>query len=416
MADVEKVEAGKELEYLNRNVLDVENETEDKNEVTDDDKATEDGSSDVDGETDTEVESTEEAEDEADKDVEEDEDDDTEETNELDDTSVIDKVKKLSPELLKKVPELRAILYKEQEYSKSFSSPEEAKEAREAIDSYQTFEADIVSGESANLIETLEKTSKDGLKKFLGNFIPTVFEHNKDLALQMLYPEFKKMLRAARGTKNENISKSAENIHYFIFGDSEFNKEEGLQPKQKSDGESDLERREREFAERKANTFYNDVKTTVEKRLTRIIEKSLENTGLSTLAREAAINKIASRVDDAVRKDKRFQGNLKELGAKARRSDFSIEGKDSIISAYLSRAKMQISKVRQEVLKEADIKTTSNKTKTNPVRLNGSQVKQTLGKVDVKNIDWGKKSPEYPSGYSEENYLNGVPPPLKKSR
>lgn len=413
MADVEKVEAGKELEYLSRNVLDdkVEDEAEDttpdelKDEVeegTEDDK---DESAAVDEDEDK---SEKEAPDE-----DESEDEEIDESEELDDTSVIDKIKKSFPKLLKEIPELRKIIYSEQQFTQSFATPEEAKEAREAIEAYGTYEQDLLAGESKGLIETLDKTNKDSLKSFLANFIPTVFEHNQDLALQMLYPEFKKMLRAASRNKNENISKSAENLHVFIFGDDKLEADAGLKPKEKSDGETDLQRREREFNERKAQGFYNDVKLTVERRLTRIIEKSLENTGLSTLAREAAVNKIASKVDDAVRRDKRFQGNLRDLGMKAKRSDFSIEGKDSIISAYLSRAKMQIKNARQEVLRDEKITSDKKKT-TKPVRLTGVQTTPGKSKVNVKDIDWGRKTTEYPSGYSQQDYLQGKQPPLIK--
>lgn len=356
--------------------------------------------------------------DEADvNDVKEDNDDDTSESEEetkIDETdSLYQKLKAHDPKLLKLIPELRTVIFAEQEYREAFPTVEEAKEAREIVETFAQYQNDLTSGNVEPLLEALEKTGKDKLEGFVANIIPSIFKMNKDLAVQMLYPEFKKMLRAAMKHGSKDMEISAGNIHYYLFGDHDYKSDVGLKPKELDPKDDELTQREKAFEKKQYDTFSNDIQTVLDKRMSKIIGTSevMANSGLSVFLQKKITEEVMQEVDKQILLDKRIQGNISALWTKARREGYTTEGKDRLLSAYLSRAKVLMPKVLANVLAQAktDGKQT-NKLDKQPVRLNSGKPNANentpISRVNVKDIDW--------SNFTEADFIAGKKPPLLK--
>ena len=340
-------------------------------------------------------EGPEKEEEDIEKEDEELEKEEEEEKEEEIDETTYQQLKKVDKDIFKKVPELRSVIFREQEYTKVFPSVEDAKQAQEAAEIFAGYQNDLTEGNSGPLLEALEKVDKKSLESFVANFIPTVEKQSKDLYLGMLYPEFKKLFRAAIKSGDDRLVKSAENLNWFIFGDTDVRSDVGLKPKQRDERDEEFSKKEREFEERQYNSFRSDVVKTGESRTKAIIRSAFKDSDMSELLQKSLTNEIFTRVAGIITKDARHMGNVNNLWQQAKRAGFTSEWKDRILSAYLSRAKLLIPKYRQQVLSEAKVSAKTRSEETNekkPIRVSPSHSvhHKVQGKLDPKKINWDK--------------------------
>lgn len=342
------------------------------------------------------VETDEEIDDDESDEEKVDEEDD--ETVSEDDT-VYQSLKKADKDIFKKVPELRQIIFREQKFTEYFSTVDAAKEAAEAVEVFNEYQADLVAGRSDNLLSALEKTDKKALESFVANFIPTLEKQNKTLYLDMIFPEFKKLCRAASRSNDENLKNAAYHLHNYIFGDTDLSADAGLKANSGKPAEEDeLTTRERNFEQKQFQSFHSDVMTVGMGRVEREIGKAFKNTDISPLLQKSLTKEIMDRVDSKIQKDTRHMGNINHLWDQAKRNGFTSDWKDRIINAYLSRARLLIPPVRQAVLSEAKLNAKMGvveaKEKTR-IPSSGSAVNRQSGaKIDSKKIDWSKAGDE----------------------
>jgi len=348
-----------------------------------------------------ETETTEEEADEEQQDeIDEEEDEDAEEQISEED-SVYQALKKTDKDIFKKVPELRHIIFREQKYTEIFPTVEDATEAAEAVQTFNQYQSDLMGGNSGPLLETLEKIDKKVLENFVANFIPTLEKQSKDLYLQMIFPEIKKLCRAAAQSGDENLKNSAYHLHNYVFGDIKLDSEIGLKPKEKDEKEDNLSKRERDFEEKQYRSFATDVMDVGTARLEREIGRAFKNTDISPLLQKSLISEIKQRVDESIQKDTRHMGNINNLWSQARKEGYTSKSKERIINTYLSRAKLLIPSKRQAVLGEAKLSSKnlinderSEQKRATRIPSSSSAVNRPSGKVDAKKIDWNKVDSE----------------------
>ena len=349
------------------------------------------------GEEIEDVDDDEDVDEDEDKSEETDEDDEEndEEDEELKTDGLYQKLKAVSPKIFKEVPELRSVIFAEQEYRNLFPSVKDAKEAVELNQTFTKLNDDITSGEAGSLLKGLENVGKENLETFLSNFMPAVKEHSKDLYLQMTYPLLKEAIRAAIKSGDERLEVSAKNIHWFLFGDHNIDAEVGFKPQKKDPREDKISERERQFEKRQYESFSKDLGHTVKTRAERFIQQAFKDSDLTSFMQETLTEKIFQRVDKAIAEDRRLQGNLANLWKQAKKEGFTTQSKDSISNAYLSRAKVLIPKIRQQVLSEAKltVKTGDDKPPVDKKRIpsSGSTNASVAGAAKPANgkvIDW----------------------------
>lgn len=345
-------------------------------------------------------------EEETEEEIEEEEEVDEDEEKELDSDTIYQKLKAYDPKLLKAIPELRQIIFRERALTEVFPTVEDAKEAQEVTQVFAQFQNDLVNGDSSSLLKAIEQTGKKNLENFAANLLPSLQSHDKTLYMEMLAPEFKKLFRAAVASGKEEYAIAARNLNHLVFGDTDVAKDEGLKPKAKDEKEDAYTKRERELAEREYNYFANDIRAGLGKSMSKVVSASLEKVGLNTFVRKVAEEKIIAKIEEHLMADKRHRGNIDGLWNQAKRAGFTPEWKDRIKSAYLSRAKGYLVQARKEVLAEADKKDSSKPKSKQPVRIAGGINKAPVGKVNYKDIAWSET-------YTEADYLAGKTPPLK---
>lgn len=394
----------------------------DQNDDKDDDKDDEGEGKDKD--TDKEEKSDEEDLEEIEDDDEEGKDEDDKEKDEEDeedgldledkdeDTSLYQKLKKLDKDIFKKEPELRSVLFREQEFTKRFPTIDDAQEALDLAETFISFQKDIESGNAETFIEATKQLGEDKLTDFSANFLPSLLKADKDVYYKIIQPEFKRMLRAALRHENKDIQQSARNLNWFLWQTTDVEKDEGFTPQDGDKKEDKVSKREEEFNKRQFETFSNDTKSVGLAKARRIITKSLEGFELAPITEKHLVNEILGRTLEAMEKDVRHNGNMNILWKKAKANGFVTEGKESIINAFLSRAKVSIPKIRQQVLQEAKVSASkeSKDGKKKPTRLSGNssvgKSGQAVGKVDPKKVDWNETN--------ERDLLDGKQPVMRK--
>jgi hypothetical protein len=221
------------------------------------------------------------------------------------------------------------------------------------------------------------------------------------------------MLRAALRSDNPDIQQSARNLNWFLWKTTDVEKDEGFKPT-KDPKEDKLTQREQEFERKQLDTFTKDTQSVGLSKAHRLITKSLADFGLAPITEKHLTDEILKRTLEAMDKDVRYSGQMKQLWNKARTDGFVTEGKESIINAFLSRAKLTIPRIRQQVLAEAKVSakqgSDDNKQNRKPTRLSGNNAAgkgaQPIGKVDPKAVDWNKTS--------ERDLLDGKAPVMRK--
>ena len=382
---------------------DVDSKEDDATDDSDDDKVGEDeddSGDESDNQEDVEDESEEEVEEETEDEEDTEEEDENVTEEDLEDDSVFQALKKHDKDIFKKVPGLRATIFREAQFTKYYATPAEAEEAYKKAEALTNFEQDLGKGESGKLIDFLH--SSKSLKKFSANLLSTIEKADKETFYGIIAPEFKKFFRAALKDPNTAIQTSAKNLHYFFFGNQEFDKDEGLVPETKSQRELDIEKREQEINERNFKVFAKDLTVSSEKRAKRIIEKGFEGSNITDWHKQKLVEDIYTRVIQTMDRDVRYTGNIRAMLRKAASEGFTSEGKESLLNAFLSRAKLLIPQVRQKVLKEARIEAKAGDGKRKKARRVPSSSASTPGgkkKFDPKR--------DMKPGMSERDILDG---------
>jgi hypothetical protein len=341
-------------------------------------------------------EPTEEDTDSSEEDKETEEEDKEPEEESLESDNVYQTLKEKHPDVLKAMPELRRVIHRESQFSEIFPTPEDAKQAATAANNLETFEREIKAGRSEGFLKAISTgLGQNELRSFVSSIPETLIKQDRDAYFEMMNPEFKRMLQAAYEDKDPNISTAAKNIHWFLFKNADPNSEVGVRGKREDPKVAKFEQEKQEFLNKQRDTFFRDIVETTDRRLVNIIKEPLKNTGMSELVLSKLTDEIMKRVKDEMAKDTRHTSNMNGLFKQAEQDGFTSKGKDSLSSAFLSRARGLISKHRQTVLSEAKVsgkdKAVGNGQK--PTRIApGGQVDGKVTKIDPSKVDWNKTS------------------------
>lgn len=372
---------------------------EDTEETDTEDSEEEDGTDEVDEEDDEEGGEDTEEEDEVDEDEEETDEEEEEDNTELANDSIHQSLKKLDKDIYKKIPGLKEVIFREQAYTQVFPTVDSAKRAAEAAKVLNAVQADLLSGNVDPILTFLNKAGKRETENFLANFLPSIRKQSKELYFDTIAPVLKEAFRIAASDPDQRISVAAKNMHYFIFGDTDFDKAVGLRAAPEDEREKELKKREQQIIERQYQSFQSDVASVVESRGKREIEAGFKDSGLSKWQLTKLVDDIFHRVGQSLNKDPRHMGNMKRLWEEAASNGFTSQEKNSIVSAYLSRFKALIPKHRQEVLAESKLqvqKAAGGGKKKKATRVTssstGSRTGKNTGHIDIKKVDLTKTS------------------------
>lgn len=338
-----------DLEFL-REDTEPEKEPEEK-EPEEEDEETEDEPKE---ETEDEEETTEE------EPEEEDEEDEPEE--EIETGLVTSKdLKAKFPEIFKKFPELKGVIYRERQYSEIFADPKDAQTAAEQAKTFVNVEQDLMHGVSEPLLNAIHGAKGSEFKKLAAGLLPALRKIDEPMFMKVIAVPFKQMLRKAFATGNKNGDKnlalSARHIHNFIFDDDklddreEFENEDVAKP---SKAEEEYRKKLEELDTRDHKNFKQSVDMSMVEGVKEAFFDKFDPDGtLTPWIKDRMFEDAVRQVDAQLVKDPRHMKNMELLWRNAKAQGYSPESKSRIVNAVLARARQIIPQVRQQLRSEA---------------------------------------------------------------
>ena len=343
-------------------------------------------------------------EEEEEKENEEEEDEETEEDDDKEDKE--DELTRISykdlktikegkyKDLFKDVPELREAFFREQKFTEIFPTVEQAEEALEAQENFEQIRGVVISGDVSTFLTQLNDASPKALQLFVKNFLPTLQKSSKYLFVKTTTPIVRQVLNEvlkegkSKGDSDDGkrIRNAAKIVHKVLFGGDYEDIDKGLftnnGDKESKDKEEDSEDRKqlKVFYAQRYNDLMEDVANTADEKLQKEIDKDIDPTNSikSKYLRKKLVEEVAEKVREAMNADKAHTSRMNSYWAREQRNGFSGTMKDSMITAFLSRAKILIPKIRAEVRKNA-LGSQKKKDEENSERIQNRKDKITPG-------------------------------------
>jgi hypothetical protein len=275
-------------------------------------------------------------------------------------------IKKEFPDFFKKFPEVRAAIYRDQQYSEIFGNPKDAAVAAERSELLAQIEKDIIEeGDPEKLLKSVSESNKESFEKVAFRVLPYLQANHKDLYYEVAATPIKQLLRAAwregRG-KETDLGRAAAFIHKFFFGDYEFDaKTKGEAGKFGLKGEEKESQEKREYRERlqqleqrEYDDFSRSVDASYVNKMSKFIREALDkDERLGEYTKTKLVEDILSGVKNQLAKDPRHINQLRSLFKQARMGGYSSEFKSRIINTALARAKSLVPSLRSRLVAEA---------------------------------------------------------------
>lgn len=267
------------------------------------------------------------------------------------------------PNLFKEFPYLEKAYYREQQFTELLPTIQDAKDAVRKSQVFDSFEADILGGNTKDILSIVKRENPDGFNKIVDNYLGTLAEVD-DRAYHHVLANISKhtimaMAREAKTSQNEALQNAAQILNQFVFGSSNFTpptklgREPGPQDQQVN---QELVEREQRFIQQQVEGTRNDLNTRINNTLMNTIESNIDpKSSMSDYVRRNACKDAMDTLSEFVSKDARFRALADRLWENALQNNFSPESVGKIKAAYLSKAKVLlptvIKKARQDALR-----------------------------------------------------------------
>src|ERR1017187_4222153 len=294
----------------------------------------------------------EDAEDTEDEDKEE---SDTEEESDKEkpqipfDRPSISEIRAKYPDFFKDFPALKESYFREIKFTQLFPTIEDAQEAFNDNEAFNTLSDSALSGDPAPLLDSIGKTDVKALETFSLSFLPTIFKKDSALYSTVITPVFQNLVQQMFRDKDENTQNAALVLADWIFGEDGKDVAQGKKSVAKSIIPSDEQKRLKEQKEQQSSasfrTSVGHVEQTVEQGLISLIFKSPAfdpDKVFSPSLRRMGAQEIIKKINAQMQSD---QGHMTVMAARwkrARANGYTAAEESKIVSAYLARAKSLI--------------------------------------------------------------------------
>lgn len=333
-------------------------------------------------------------------------------------------LEKKYPEIFKENPGLRAAIFRDQEYTKVFATPNDAKEAHEELQTVDEIKASLVNGDPTYLLSNLAEHSGESYQKYVMNIMPTLYKHDPQSFSRITTPIIKDLLRGiaqnAKENNNEQLYFSVGHLSNFLF------KNPNVPEDTKQDPEiakrlQELNEEKKKLADGRLTSFKNDTYGRMFDRMKNLISINVDpNDEIKEIlkdkpkVKEAIVADIFNEIQTTLKSNQQFRTLFKSLWQNAANAGYTPEASEKIQTAYLARVKSLLSPIRQKVLRDylgAQFRTQVQKQDDNgeddnqpskekkQIPTSGSTGRNSARVIDPKKVDW--------KNVSDEAFLSG---------
>jgi hypothetical protein len=310
------------------------------------------------GEEEDEEDEDLEKEDKEEKEEEEEEEKEEEPVARIEGRPTISQIKKMYPDIFKKIPYLREMYFSDEKFRQHIADPEQAEEFAEKASNFDRLESSVMSGDPSVLLTEINESSPAVLKKMAGNFLPTIRKIDPNLYTEVTIPIIEELLyhaaryAEARGENGKNLLRSAEWISDFVFQNGGQIPDLKTRDTEKHPAEIELEKERQRYAESTRSEATKEINSKIDRSLDAMAREGLGDE-LNNFAKSAVIDRTLSEFINSIKNDRAFQMRLGTLWKAARAASFSEVSKEQIASAYIQRARQVLRGIRAKYVQEA---------------------------------------------------------------
>ena len=266
------------------------------------------------------------------------------------------------PDLFKTFPFLEKMMYRDRQYNEMFGSFDDAKEVAERAESFGQFEAQLMDGNTKEILREVKESDEKAFNTIVDNYLPALAEVDRDAYFHVVGNLNKRlimeMIQEANDTNNDDLKAAALLVNQFVFGTSKFTAPTTRVPKENNEGKREIEEERLNFTKERFETSRDELQTRVDNTLRATISDYIDPRGVMTpYVKKNAIADAMNILGEAIRSDPSTSKNLDNLWRASFSNKFSKESLNKIQSFYLGRAKANLKqailKARAEALKDA---------------------------------------------------------------
>ena len=316
------------------------------------------------------------------------------------------------PNFFKDFPDMKHVLFREGQYATVFPTVEDAKDAAEKAGTFDNFSNMITSGKPQDFTEFLKGVEGvNGLTSMAANFLPALFNVNKDMYYNVTGPIAESLLRnafkvASQGG-NENLKNAALHLAQWAFGDAAYATGEKSTPPLKVEEapkDEKYETEKKEFFQQKYTDTKSYVDTQAVSRLTSEIKKGLDpNNAFTPFTQGLLAKQVFDEIGAILEADTQHMAMMKSMWKQAEKAGFAGPWKDRILSTYLSRARQLMPAIRTKIRNAALNQERSSSERTEKIAKKSTERREVQGsqntsaktgpqRVNAGDVDWSKTS------------------------
>jgi len=253
------------------------------------------------------------------------------------------------PKLFKDFPYLEKAYYREQQFTETFPTINDAKVAAEKSRILDGVESQVMNGDISTVLQAAKNENQEAFYKIADNYLPTLKKVDQQAYYHVLGNVIKDtiitMVKEGRnlGEQGAPLTAAANVLNQFVFGSQTFTPPKGLSRPVNPDEQS----RRQQFQQEEQNRFRgafestrDDLQTKADNVLKSTISQHIDPKGSMTdYVKGHAVKEAHETLENLIAKDRNFRGLLDRLWEKAYERRFDKESTDRIKSAYLSKAK-----------------------------------------------------------------------------
>lgn len=285
------------------------------------------------------------------------------------------------PNLFKDFPYLEKAYYREQQFTETFPTIQDARIAAEKASILDRTEREVMNGDISLVLRAAKEESGEAFNKIADNYLGTLRKVDQQAYYHVLGNVIKDtiitMVREGRnlGDQGAPLTAAANVLNQFIFGSQTFTPPSQLSQRADPQEQGRQQAQQQANHDRIMNQFVqtrDDLQLKADNVLKATIDGHIDpNKSMSEYVKGHATQEAFDQLESLISKDARFKSLLDKLWERAFHSGFDKESTDRIKSAYLSKAKTLLPSViksaRNKALKDMPANTDAKPTSRGPI-------------------------------------------------
>lgn len=317
---------------------------------------------------------------------------------------------KVFPDLFKKFPYMEKAYYREQQFTRIFPDINEAKSAKEAVETLQNFENDIVGeGNFGNALKLIKENNPDKYLEVVDNYMITLEKLDQNSYNHVLSNVARtiigSMLDDAKENDDKNMGIAAAILNKFLFGTTKYKAPSKLAKEDVSPTKKDEKPAEDSYAKVALNNTVDQVSGRVDKIIKSNLEANIDPRGsMSEYIKKNAIRDATEKINSLIERDSRFKQLTDRLWNEAVKAKFSKTSVDKIVRAFEAKSKSLLAPVIKSARNEA-LKGSQRRIKDNDEQETDKPTRERVRESERRSSSKPDKT-KIPVGMSTFDYLN----------